>query len=59
MNAIGVILKNVLALSSSIMAVNGHKSASIHHKSAPRGSGVLTKAFWSKAMRLCKKNGHL
>jgi len=44
-NAIGVILKNVLALPSSIMAVNGHKSASIHHKSALHGSGVLTKAF--------------
>jgi len=54
-NTIGVILKKIHGLPSFIMAVNGcfclevHKSASIHHKSAPHGSGWLIKAFWTEA----------
>ncbi len=54
--------KNVLALPSFIMAVNGgwdfeaQKSASIHHKKC---SIRLHKPFWSEAMCLCKKNIHI
>jgi len=50
-NTIRVILNNVLALPSFIMAVNSvglseaPKSASIHHKSDPYDSSELIKAF--------------
>jgi len=47
----GVILKDIIALSSLIMVVNGgpdfegQKSASIHHKSSTYGSRELKKPF--------------
>jgi len=51
MNTIGVILINILARPSFIMAVKGgnefeaQESASIHHKRTPHNSGGLIKAF--------------
>ncbi len=51
-------IKNVLALPSFIMAVNGARDFEAHKvhpaiiKSAPHGSGRLIKAFWSESMCL-------
>jgi len=64
-NTIRVILKNILALPSFIMGVNGapdfeaQKSTSIHNKSNPYSSRGLIKAFWSEGMGFCKKNIHI
>ncbi len=55
--------KNIFALPGFIMAVNDFwdlKDKRVHPsiiKSAPRVSGGLIKAFWSKAVCLCKTNG--
>ncbi len=68
-NPIGVILKMILALLSSIIAVNGcfcytvqNTSNKVHEsiiKCASCGSGVWIKASCSESMRFCKKNVHI
>jgi len=54
-NLIRVILKNVQALPRFIMAVNevlrfwSPKSASLHYKSAPHGSGMVNKGLMKRS----------
>jgi len=63
-NTIRDIFKNILALPSFIMVVNGcvlkpKINASIHHKYNPYSSRELLKAFWSEVVFFCEKNIHI